>query len=80
MQIQELSSAEPNISEISTTMETVQNNARKNSFKIRGNMSGTTLLKVFFVLFCFVCSKSFTSEYQIFLGRAMERESFEKTR
>ena len=59
----------------------IENNARKNSFKIRGNMSGTTLLKVFFfVLFCFVCSKSFTSEYQIFLGRTMERESFEKTR
>ena len=32
----------------------IENNARKNSFKIRGNMSGTTLLKVFFcfVLFC----------------------------
>ena len=44
-------------------------------FNIRGNTSGTTLLKGFLVCL-FVCSKSFTSEHETFLGRAMERESF----
>ena len=52
----------------------MENNARKNSFNIRGNTSGTTMLKGFLVCL-FVCSKSFTSEHETFLGRAMEKTS-----